>query len=92
MDVENDTNEPVDYDQSGSGGGDEEEFPGQGQGNCSGRLNANGGKATFTPCGRPPWTVSFTDDQGNSCTSPSFSNASATVKLNGIDPCNVSVS
>jgi len=91
MRVENDTNDPVDYDQTGTGG-DDEETVGQTQGN-SGHLNANGGNANFSPGGSPPWTVTFVDDNsGARCTSPSFSNASATVTITSFSPCNIDVS
>lgn len=92
MKVENDTNDPVDYDQAGSGGGDDEEFP-SAQANEQGHLNANGGNSSFSPAGSPPWTVTFTDDDtGAQCTSPAFSNASATVKILSFNPCNIEVS
>ena len=88
MKVENDTNEPVDYEQDGSGSDDDE----NGATGNSGRLNANGqngSTATFTPSGPPPWTVKFTNASTGApiCSVGNISNASADVVLNADGSC-----
>ena len=89
MDVDNDTSTPVNYDQSGSGPG--QELPEQAQANppCpqTGRLEEKGSgnnSARFVPGCRPPWTVRFQDDEGNEATSRPIQarEINATVTLN----------
>lgn len=92
MKVENDTNDPVDYDQAGSGGSDDEELP-SAQANEEGHLDPDGGNSSFSPAGSAPWTVTFRDDDtGATCTSPPFSDPNATVKIVSFNPCNIEVS
>jgi len=86
--VENDTNDPVDYDQTGTGGDDEE-------GRCKGMLTPRGtpnSHRTFPPCGKPPWTVSFTNvPNGHVCESPELDKANATVRIVRFGGCQISV-
>ncbi len=84
MDVDNGTGGTVDYGQGGGGGAPL-------TGDCSGTLKPHG-HAHFTPCGTPPWTVTFTDQKtGKSCTSSPFSDAGATVTIVRFNPCEITI-
>lgn len=77
MNTENDTNEEVDYEQTGGA-------PPLDRSRCRGRLPP-GGRATFAPCGPPKWVVVFTDASGSKHSSRRLeaSEAGATVRLEG---------
>jgi hypothetical protein len=86
MRAENDTNDPIVYDQSG-GGGDEEE-PSEAPGSPSGRLDPGHTSQPWVPRGRPPWSVQFTDTKtSRQCTVSGISNPNATVTINSFNPC-----
>jgi hypothetical protein len=94
MRAENDTNDPVEYDQSGAGGDGGDEKPEQtAPGSPNGRLNAGETSQPWVPQGRPPWSVKFTDTQTNrQCTVSNITNPSATVTINSFNPCDGSAS
>lgn len=78
MNVNNETDQDVDYEQKGGGGGFDETPP------CrQGQLNAQGnpGSSTsFPPCDASPWTVTFR--RGSLCASSEpITDADATVTL-----------
>lgn len=88
MNVENDTDREVEYEQTGGSGGWEVPGASQTRGGgqrsaaCGGPLPAKG-KASFPPCGPPPWTVSFRRNGEVLATSPPIpaSGADSTVRL-----------
>lgn len=55
MEIDNQTNDPVDYEQVGSGGGTEEEDCMQ-----TGQVGKQS-QETFEPCGLPPYSVRIKD-------------------------------
>jgi len=91
MRAENQTNDPVDYEQDGGGGGDEER-PGQNPlGSPEGRLNGGQTSQPWVPRGRPPWTVSFADTKtGRTCSATGITNPNATVTIASFNPCQAS--
>ena len=88
MKVENDTNEPVDYEQDGSGGDDEER-------RCKGMLTPRGtpgASRNFPPCGPKPWSVTFTSrTNGKSCTASGLEKPNARVTIVRFGGCELSV-
>ncbi|MEM7051868.1 MAG: hypothetical protein AAF604_19535 [Acidobacteriota bacterium] len=85
MRVDNGTTDPVDFEQTG-GGGDPQD-PADSKQSKSGHLNPSGQSGddeSFTPAGKPNYTVSFenSNNKSQTATSAPFSNASATVTLN----------
>jgi hypothetical protein len=89
MRAENTTNDPVDYDQSGGGGGiDPQQSP---PGSPQGKLNPGQTSQPWVPRGRPPWSVVFTDTKtGRTCTASGITNANATVTVSSFNPCSTS--
>ena len=75
MKTDNDTNQPVDYDQTGDG----QPF---GKSPCKGTLAASASRV-FPPCGQPPWVVTFTLADGRKVSSRPLvaAEAGATVTL-----------
>lgn len=92
MRAENETNDPVEYDQSGGGGDVEPEEQAQTDpGSPQGRLNPGESSKPFVPRGRPPWQVKFVDTKtGRTCTATGITNPSATVKVTSFNPCDTS--
>lgn len=57
-------------------------------GSPEGRLNPGQTSQPFTPRGKKPWTITFTNVRtGRVCTSPEVTNAGVTVKITGWEPC-----
>jgi hypothetical protein len=92
MRAENETNDPVDYDQSGGGGDVDPEEQGRSDpGNPQGRLQPGETSQPFVPRGRPPWQVTFVDTRtGRTCNLTGITNPHATVKVSSFNPCDVS--
>lgn len=88
MKVENDTNDPVDYDQAGSGSDDDE-------GRCKGLLTPRGtpgNSRAFPPCGPKPWSVTFTSrTNGKTCTAAGIQKANTTVRIERFGGCEISI-
>jgi hypothetical protein len=90
MRVDNQTSNPVEYEQTGGGTPDPKDEAALAS--QSGKLHANSETPSFTPVGTPPYAVKFTNEdrptqQVNSC---KFTDPDATVTLN--DDWTVSVS
>lgn len=94
MQTENDTNETVDYEQTG-GPGDidpkEQAQAGGEVGSNHGTLNPGERSKPFAPQGKPPWTVTFTDPSGNRCQQSGITKRNAEVKVESMDPCEIKV-
>jgi len=83
MRVDNQTSDPVDWEQTGGSGPMPEEYAAQTAGK-SGELQSDSDTGDFVPAGTAPYSVRFTDEDGkhqpvDSC---KFSDAGATVTLN----------
>ena len=78
MRITNGTNDPVEWEQNGSGGS------GLATESQSGELTGLQGTGPIQPVGSPPWAVTFTNLNKPSQTvdSPKFSDPEATVTLN----------
>lgn len=92
MEIDNQTNDPVDYEQTGSGGGAEEE-PAPPVPPCPVTGKVGSGHAhTFVPCGRPPFSVAVKRQGGGPpCTSPPIMKRSAKVVVKSLNPCDIEV-
>lgn len=88
MRVNNQTSDPVDYEQNGSG----DPLPETANRDAAqaGHLAANSETPPFVPSGNPPYTVTFTAAGHKPATSCQFSDPQATVNLN--DNWTISVS
>lgn len=84
MNADNETDQDVDYEQTGGGGGggglkeDTED--------CSGSLTRRGtpgSSKSFAPCGKPDWVVVFSAPGHDPVSSEGFSDPHAKVTLNG---------
>lgn len=86
MNLNNGTSDPVDYDQTGGGTLPEDAAspPGDSGSSRVGSIQADQDTGDFVPAGKPPYTVSFVNQNTRSqrATSCAFSDGSATVTLN----------
>lgn len=86
MRVDNQTSDPVDWEQTGGSGPMPEDVQQvvQTQSSKSGNLDPDKDSGDFVPAGKPPYTVTFSDEDGvhQPVTSCEFSDAGATVTLN----------
>lgn len=89
MEIDNETNDPIDYEQTGSGGGAEEEAPGP---PCprTGRAAAHS-NARFVPCGSPPFHVELSTDGGETCSVGGITSRRASLIVHDMETCDVTV-
>jgi hypothetical protein len=81
MNADNQTDQDVDYEQTGGGGSGMKEDTED----CSGSLarrGTTGSSKSFPPCGRPDWVVVFSAPGHEAVSSEGFSNPHAKVTLN----------
>lgn len=87
MEIDNQTNDPVDYEQVGSGP-DVEDQPGP---PCPVTGSVPGSsRRPFAPCGRPPFTVEISGS-GNTCTATGITRPNAAIVVRSLTPCDVEV-
>jgi hypothetical protein len=94
MKIDNDTDEDIDYNQTGGGPADEDEIPGgpqmaSGSGPVTGSLPPES-EVVFTPEGIAEYSVQLTD--GTNCCLVSTSDAGATIIITALAGCNITVS